>query len=356
VAAVAAGALGWAAWRTLRMADLRGEVALITGGSRGLGLALAEEFGRRGARLAICSRDENELRLARERLAARGFEALAIRCDVSVREDVRAMVVQVTDHYGRIDVLVNVAGIISAGPLRAQTLADLESAMDTMFWGTVYPTWDILPQMLARHSGRIVNITSIGGKVSVPHLLSYSAAKFAATGFSEGLYAELKKEGITVTTVAPWLMRTGSYINALMKGQHELEYSLFSLLDNLPLLSVSARRAARQIVAATRRGQPELMVGFQSKLATRVHGVMPGTTLRVLALLNRFLPGATGTPEEIEARRGVACETALTRSPLLALGHQAARRYNEVAPAEEQPQRYTEIAQQPGDLQPSGTP
>src|SRR5262249_59262223 len=124
-------------------------------------------------------------------------------------------------------------------------------------------------------------------------------------------------------------------------------------LGNLAVLSVSARRAACQIGAATRRGQPELMVGFQAKLLTRIHGVLPGTTQRAMALAARFLPDASGTPEEREARRGIACETGLTRSPLLALGHRATRRYNEVAPAEEQPQRIAEPAEGAGNLPPT---
>jgi NAD(P)-dependent dehydrogenase (short-subunit alcohol dehydrogenase family) len=103
----------------------------------------------------------------------------------------------------RIDLLVNNAGEIQAGPLESMALEDFERALRIMFWGTVYPTWTVLPQMRERQSGRIVNITSIGAKVAVPHLLPYTCAKFAMIGFSEGLRAELAGKGIQVVTIAP---------------------------------------------------------------------------------------------------------------------------------------------------------
>ena len=99
-------------------------------------------------------------------------------------------------------------------------------------------------------SGRIVNVTSIAGKVAFPHLLPYAAAKFAATGLSEGLHSELKRDGITVTTTVPGLPRTGSSLHALFKGNKTGEFARFSIGDNLPGGSISAERAARKIVAA----------------------------------------------------------------------------------------------------------
>ena len=160
-----------------------------------------------------------------------------------------------TERFGRMDVLVNNAGIISVGPAQAMTRQDFAEAMDVDFWGTLNPILAVLPQMRERRGGRIVNITSIGGKVSVPHLLPYSCAKFAATALSEGLRAELARDGIVVTTIVPGLLRTGSYDQALFKGDHAGEYDWFSVSDNLPGQSISAERAAREIVRATRRGE-----------------------------------------------------------------------------------------------------
>src|SRR3954471_5085592 len=228
-AAVAATAL-------LRKEDdsLRGQVVLITGGSRGLGLSLAREFASRGCRIAICARDPEALANARRDLQDRGAEVLTLECDVADRQAVEAMIARVLSHYGGIDVLVNNAGEIQVGPVDAMTIGDFERAMNVMFWGTVYPTMALVPHLKQRRAGRIVNITSIGGKVAVPHLLPYTCAKFAAVGFSEGLRAELTGKGVKVTTIVPGLMRTGSHVNALFKGQHEREFEWFRLGASLP--------------------------------------------------------------------------------------------------------------------------
>ena len=238
VAGATGVAAGWLALKAIRgvlMADVRGHVVLITGASRGLGFAMAKEFARLGARVAICARDTHEIEWARQELETRGADVFAVQCDVSNQEQVEEMIRRVINNFGRIDILVNNAGVIEVGPLKSQTLADFEEAMQIMFWGVVHPTLAVLPHMLDRHNGRIANITSIGGKISVPHLLPYSCAKFAAVGFSEGLHAELAREGITVTTVVPGLMRTGSHRNAFFKGDQATEYNMFALSATSPL-------------------------------------------------------------------------------------------------------------------------
>lgn len=308
--------------------DLTGKVVLITGGSRGLGLAMAEEFGSRGAKIVICARNELDLTHAAEHLRQLGIEALPIPCDIRDRDQVQQLVAQATSHFGHIDVLVNNAGTMIVGPLESQTMDDLEEGMNTMFWGTVYPTWEVMPQMRQRHAGHIVNITSIGGKVSVPHLISYNAAKFAAVGFSEGLHAELAKDGVQVLTVAPGLMRTGSYINALFKGQYRDEYTLFSLLSSTPLTAMSAGSAARHIVDATRDGKSEVTLTIQAKVLDRFHGLFPGTTANLLGLINRVLPDGYGIPTD-EYHLGQDSRTEISESPITTLGRRAARRYNE---------------------------
>ncbi len=254
VTGTVAGVGAWMLWKRMqRGEDVRGKVAFITGASRGLGLAMAREFADGGARLVICARDREELDRARQDLSARGADVLAIQCDVGNHDDVHRTVREALERFGRIDILVNNAGVITVGPFQSQTLTDYQEAMDTMFWGMVYPTLAVLPHMIERRSGRIANITSIGGKVSVPHLLPYNCAKFAAVGFSEGLHAEVTKFGVNVTTVVPGLMRTGSFVNAWFKGKHRAEYSWFSVSSALPLLAMGGRRAARTIVQAIRR-------------------------------------------------------------------------------------------------------
>jgi short-subunit dehydrogenase len=247
---------------------------------------------------------------------------------VTERGEVQRLVQEATARFGRIDVLVNNAGLISVGPLATQTLEDFERSMQLMFWGGVYATYAVLPQMRARHAGRIVNITSIGGKLSVPHLLPYSAAKFAAVGLSEGLHAELARDGIQVTTVVPGLMRTGSHLNAEFKGQNTREFLWFSLGATLPLTSISAESAARQIVAAVARGEAEIILSWQAQLAARVHGLFPGLTTDVLGLVNGVLPGPGGIGAE--RATGQASRTSITDSFLEVLGQHAARDLNQL--------------------------
>jgi short-subunit dehydrogenase len=210
------------------------------------------------------------------------------------------------------------------------TLEDFEDAVATNFWGPLYTTLAVVPEMRRRGSGRIVNIASIGGKISVPHLLPYSASKFALVGFSEGLRAELAKDGIVVTTICPGLMRTGSPRHAWFKGRHRAEFAWFSISDALPLLSMDADRAARQIVEALRDGDPERVLSLPAELATFVHALFPGLSTRMLDRVNRLLPGPDG-PAGRNALKGEASTSALSPSWLTILGDRAARRNNQLA-------------------------
>jgi NAD(P)-dependent dehydrogenase (short-subunit alcohol dehydrogenase family) len=330
VPVLAAGLAAVAVGRRLgsRGYSFRGRTVLVTGGSRGLGLLLAREFGRRGARVAICARDAVALDRARRDLERRGVVALAVPADVADYAQTAGMVEEVRRRLGGPDVLVNNAGVIQVGPLETMTLADFEEALAVNFRGAVHTTLAALPE-LRRRRGRIVNIGSIGGKIAVPHLLPYCASKFALVGFSAGLRAELARDGIVVTTVCPGLMRTGSPRNATFKGRHRAEYAWFSIGDALPVVSMDAERAARQVVEACRRGAAEVVLGAPYKLAARVQGLAPGLTSGVLGAVNRLLPDPGG----IGARRarGAESQSAVSPSWLTTLGDRAAVRNNEMA-------------------------
>jgi len=312
----------------LREYDLRDKTVLITGGSRGLGLVTAREFARHGARLALCARDEEELERARLDLERFGVEVMVVRCDVRNRQDVNDMVAAVNARFGNVDVLVNNAGVIQVGPLEVMTEEDFEQAMQAHFWAPLNTIMAVLPSMRQRKSGRIVNITSIGGKVAVPHLVPYSASKFALVGLSKGLRAELMKDGISVTTVCPGLMRTGSPRNAEFKGQHRFEYAWFSISDALPLLTVSAENAARQVVRACKRGQAELVISVPAKIAVLFESLFPEAMYQILGVVNQLLPapGGIGT----QKAKGKESTSAWSPSWLTTLNEEAAVRNNEV--------------------------
>ena len=323
--------LARATLRRSQRLDLRGQVVVITGGSRGLGWLLAREFATAGCQVAICARDETELGRASQELEQRyGAEVLAVPCDIADRRQAEGLIEQVTARFGRVDVLVNNAGVIQVGPIQTMRVEDFEQALGVMFWGVLYPTMAVLPQMLARGSGRIVNITSIGGKLSAPHLLPYNAAKFAAVGLSEGLRAELAPAGVGVVTVVPGLMRTGSHLNAWFKGDRRREFTWFALGASLPVISMDAERAARRVLDATERNQAEVILSPPAQLAARAHGLAPATLTRVLSLVDRVLPSADATDpgasrgmELLQQRRSLLLEG------LTSMGTSAARRFHQ---------------------------
>lgn len=277
--------------------DFQDKVVLITGGSRGLGLILARTFAREGAKIAICARNAGELARAKQDLQSRGAEVFESVCDVRNQSEVEQMVEAVCKHYGQVDVLVNNAGVIQVGPLEVQTQKDFEDAMAIHFWAAYYTMSALIPKMRERGEGKIVNISSIGGKISVPHLAPYCASKFALVGLSGAMRVELAKDNIQVTTVCPGLMQTGSHVNAVFKGQNEKEFAWFSIGNALPVSSISAETAAKQIVEACRSGDAEAVISIQARFAAKMNALFPEMVAEISALVNQLLPSAGGIGE-----------------------------------------------------------
>ena len=317
------------ALRQRRRIELRGSAALVTGGSRGLGLVLARQLVDHGARVAICARDDAELNRAKRELQQRGGgDVLAVQCDVTSQPQVEELIRGVIGHFGTIDILINNAGVIQVGPMEEMTLEDYDEAMKTHFAGPLYATLAALPVMRARRHGRIVNITSIGGKVPAPHLLPYTASKFALVGFSEGLRAELAKDNIFVTTVVPGFMRTGSPRHAEFKGRHHEEYAWFTTADVLPGVSISAERIARQIIDAAQHGRAELISPLAASVEAKLFALFPSLASEIVALINTALP----KPGGIGPRRAKGYESSSQLVPPYAARRtiSAARANNEV--------------------------
>lgn len=313
-ATVALGILGAAAAATAavvaahRRRAVLGKVVVITGGSGGLGVELATVFGKHGAHLVLASRDQGELDAALVELQKRGAihnknTALTVVCDVTKPDECVHVIAETIARYGRVDVLMNVAGIIDVAPFQDQPLEAFEQAMQVNFFGALQMIQAVLPHMQAQGSGSIVNVSSIGGKIGVPHMLPYVASKYALTGLSEGLRAELSGTGVKVTLVCPGLMRTGSQTGAKFGGNSQAEYNWFALSATLPGIAASVQSAARKIYRATADGAAEITITPQAWLASRLVGVAPGISADVAGLMTRaFLPKPNGNKKAVPGK------------------------------------------------------
>ena len=292
----------------------RDKVVLITGGSRGLGLAIARLLRAEGASLALLARDPDELERARQDLLSLPVpdgtandpgEVLTVPCDLAQPAAIPDAVHTVARHFGALDVVINDAGIIQAGPLQNMTVEDFERTMQVNFWAAFHVNRAARPHLHGGRGARIVNVASIGGRIAVPHLAPYSASKFALVGYSSALTTELAREGIRVTTVSPGLLRTGSHVKAEFKGQHAKEFDWFATSNSFPLDSTSAEAAARLIVEACRQGRPVLTFPLSTRAAEIAQAVFPNLTARALELVNRYVLPAPGTgPAAQETRTG----------------------------------------------------
>lgn len=300
-AAIAGGLMGlkWAR-ESKQKYNLANKVVLITGGSRGLGLILARQLAEQNATVIICAKNQENLSRAATDLASRTDDYLAIPCDITKRGEVKEMIQEIVTKIGKVDVLINNAGKVQIGPHETMTEEDYQSAMKVHFWGPYYLINEIVPFMIQQKEGRIVNIVSIGGKLSFPHLLPYNASKFALSGLSEGLTAELSRHNIKVTTVYPGLMRTGGPRNADVKGQHKKEFAWFKISDSLPLISMNADKAAEQIINAMKKGKKTITLTLPARIATLLHGISPSSTITIFDWINFLLPNKDGGTDTLK--------------------------------------------------------
>jgi short-subunit dehydrogenase len=310
------------------MGVLDGQVAIVTGAGSGIGEVTAGMLAGEGAQVVICGRRQAPLDAVVKTIEKGGGKCAARAVDLENPDAAAAFVQWTLERFGRVDVLINNAGVIQVGPEETMRVSDYQEAMDTHFFGPLFLVQTVLPGMRHRRDGRIVNISSVGGKVPTPHLLPYVASKFALVGWSEALHAELRQDGIIVTTVCPGLMRTGSARNVAVKGEHQAEYAWFKVLDSLPYVSMSARAAAAAIVRGIELGKPEIILTGRARTGARLQGLAPGLVSELLALGARLLPRARA-PEDFERWTGAESESDLTRSFVTGLTQRAERENNE---------------------------
>ena len=271
-------------------AEIKGAVAAgqdstQTNGAGAVGQNSAEADG-----AAAAGQDSAEA-MGAESTPQRGVElsdVIIVPCDVRDPASAVRAADDVLAVFPQIDILANVAGIIDVAPYDHLTPEDYRDSLDTHFWGPM----NMIRAVVGRMSpgSRIINISSIGGLVSVPHLLPYSVGKFALTGYSEGLHPELARRGIHVTTVCPGLMRTGSHVRARFKGRHRQEFAWFAASSGSPLASISARKAARKIVQACRMARPFLILTPQARALQLMHALAPNSTAHAMRLATQLLP------------------------------------------------------------------
>lgn len=319
-------AVARAVYRRVTRLDFRDKVVVITGGSRGLGLEIARLLNDQSAKIAICSRSDDDLSHAASELGAAGSEILTVVADLTSSSDAQQFVDRVIERFGRIDVLINNAGVMMVGPENVMEIEDYHRVMDANCWSALYMIKAALPHFHAQGGGRIANISSIGGKISVPHMLPYSVSKFALTALSEGLATELKKYDIHVTTVVPSLMRTGSPRNIDLKGDHEAEYAWFKIADSLPLLSQDSRAAAMEVIDGIASGETEVILTPIARAAAIMNGIAPGALTTVMQWTDRFLPQSENT----EVKKGYESESDATTGTIGSRTDKAAARNNEL--------------------------
>ena len=275
-------------------------VVVITGGSRGLGLAIASRFARNPVKLVLCSRNLAELQQAQATLLARHLhlhpeDFYLVAADLAIPAECERLITETITRYSRIDVLINNAAIIDVGPIESQTLEIFERTMQVNFFAALYTTWAALPHMRTQtplagsRRASIVNIASIGGKIATPHMLPYTAAKFALVGFSEGLHAELRHKGIRVTTVCPGLMRTGGEAHAHFLGNADAERRWFNFAATNPLIAVTTDYAANRIYNATAAGRAEITISPQAFVAAHIAPLCPELLQYANALTNHHI-------------------------------------------------------------------
>jgi NAD(P)-dependent dehydrogenase (short-subunit alcohol dehydrogenase family) len=262
---------------------LSGTTAVITGATSGIGRETAIEFARAGANVVIAGRREERLKQLGSEIESTGGRALAVVTDVAEQTQVDHLIESAVQRFGRIDTLVNNAGVAFAGRFDQMTIEDFRRVMAVNFWGAVYASEAVVPRMLEqRGGGVIINVSSIFGKRGVPFQTAYCASKFALAGFSEALRAEVMSNGIDVSTIFPGAVETEIFESAANKTDMEIP----GFVPKFP-----AKAMAKIIVQTARFPQPEVVMALDAQAINFFSKLAPGLMDLALGWSVPFIEG-----------------------------------------------------------------
>jgi len=249
------------------------KIVLITGASSGIGRASAVQFAKKGAKLILIARNKEKLNQVSADLKKYNVSTFAYECDVSDKLQVNKISKIILDRFGSIDILVNNAGFAVYGSVSNLTIEEIESQMETNYFGMIYFVKNFLPSMLAKKSGHIVNVASVAASFGLPGIASYCASKFAMLGFSEGLKHELKGTGVDITVVSPIMVRTNFF-----------NHPSFNNMPKYSPTSLSPETVAKAILRASNSPRLEIIVPGFVRGAVWIKNTIPYLINPVLGL------------------------------------------------------------------------
>ncbi|WP_020409552.1 SDR family NAD(P)-dependent oxidoreductase [Hahella ganghwensis] len=267
-------------------AGLKGKVVVITGAGSGIGAALAQICLASGATVAL---SDIRTEKASEILEASGELGSVDNLDVSCRDEVFSYIKRIEKQFGHIELMINNAGVALSATVAEMSIEDFQWVMDINFWGVVHGTQAVLPGMLARNAGTIVNLSSLFGLIGVPTQSAYNASKFAVRGFTESLRCELAGTRVKTLCVHPGgiktnIARNSRFCSGIDGGQDKNK----AVAEFDRVARVSPEKAAQQIIDAVSKGRDRLLIGSDAKVMDLMQRGFPVGYSRMLRSLISF--------------------------------------------------------------------
>jgi short-subunit dehydrogenase len=265
-------------------------VVAITGASSGIGKALALEISKQGGSVAISDKNADSLEQTASDCRSAGAKGvLATTVDVSKRSQMQAWADEVQQHFGKVNVIINNAGVNLSACVEKMSYKDFEWVMDIDFWGVVYGSKSFLPHIKNSDWGHIVNMSSLFGLIGIPNQSAYNAAKFAVRGFSESLRMELEMDGnhVGVSSVHPGGVKTNIVNCAVIKETlgRQVSPDVMKKQFNEKLARTSPEQAAKDILRGIEKNKPRILVGMDARIGDRMQRLMPTGYQKLVKLM-----------------------------------------------------------------------